>query len=72
MLHSIKRLGLQRRCNVSCEGRTEFYIPEDGILHSHCRVNLKSYRQLQSLNSLPGQGKEDGQYTQHKNKLLGP
>jgi hypothetical protein len=21
----------------------EFYIPEDGILHSHCRENLKSY-----------------------------
>jgi hypothetical protein len=20
-----------------------FYIPEDGILHSHCRENLKSY-----------------------------
>jgi hypothetical protein len=20
-----------------------FYIPEDGILHSHCRKNLKSY-----------------------------
>jgi hypothetical protein len=21
----------------------EFYIPEDDILHSHCRENLKSY-----------------------------
>jgi hypothetical protein len=21
----------------------EFYIPEDGVLHSHCRENLKSY-----------------------------
>jgi hypothetical protein len=21
----------------------DFYIPEDGILHSHCRENLKSY-----------------------------
>jgi hypothetical protein len=21
-----------------------FYIPEDGILHSHCRENLKSYK----------------------------
>jgi hypothetical protein len=20
-----------------------FYIPEDGILHSHCRENVKSY-----------------------------
>jgi hypothetical protein len=20
-----------------------FYIPEDGILHSHCRENLKTY-----------------------------
>jgi hypothetical protein len=20
-----------------------FYIPEDGILHSHCRENIKSY-----------------------------
>jgi hypothetical protein len=28
---------------VSCEVRTGFYIPEDGILHSHCRENLKSY-----------------------------
>jgi hypothetical protein len=23
-----------------------FYIPEDGILHSHCRKNLKSYIEL--------------------------
>jgi hypothetical protein len=23
-----------------------FYIPEDGILHSHCRENLKSYMDL--------------------------
>jgi hypothetical protein len=23
-----------------------FYIPEDGILHSHCRENLKSYIKL--------------------------
>jgi hypothetical protein len=23
-----------------------FYIPEDGILHSHCRGNLKSYSLL--------------------------
>jgi hypothetical protein len=22
------------------------YIPEDGILHSHCRKNLKSYKAL--------------------------
>jgi hypothetical protein len=21
----------------------DFYIPEDNILHSHCRENLKSY-----------------------------
>jgi hypothetical protein len=21
----------------------DFYIPEDGILHSHCRETLKSY-----------------------------
>jgi hypothetical protein len=25
---------------------TEFNIPEDGILHSHCRKNLKSYSDL--------------------------
>jgi hypothetical protein len=24
-----------------------FYIPKDGILHSHCRENLKSYSTLQ-------------------------
>jgi hypothetical protein len=23
-----------------------FYIPEDDILHSHCRENFKSYRNL--------------------------
>jgi hypothetical protein len=23
-----------------------FYIPEDGVLHSHCRENLKSYISL--------------------------
>jgi hypothetical protein len=23
--------------------KLEFYIPEDTILHSHCRENLKSY-----------------------------
>jgi hypothetical protein len=22
----------------------EFYVPEEGILHSHCRGSLKSYR----------------------------
>jgi hypothetical protein len=26
-----------------------FYIPEDGILHSHCRENLKSYIVLQKF-----------------------
>jgi hypothetical protein len=26
-----------------------FYIPEDGILHSHCRENIKSYIALTGL-----------------------
>jgi hypothetical protein len=34
---------MKRRRNVSCEVRTGFYIPEDGILHSHRRENLESY-----------------------------
>jgi hypothetical protein len=25
-----------------------FYIPEDDILHSHCRENIKSYKALTS------------------------
>jgi hypothetical protein len=28
---------------VFCQVRTGFYIPEDGILHSHPRESLKSY-----------------------------
>jgi hypothetical protein len=28
-----------------------FYIPEDGILHSHCRENLKSYMPFPILNA---------------------
>jgi hypothetical protein len=29
------------------------YIPEDGIVHSHCRENLKSYTDTHSFHSLP-------------------
>jgi hypothetical protein len=35
---------LYRRCIVSpVKYELGLYIPEDGILHSHCRENLKSY-----------------------------
>jgi hypothetical protein len=30
-----------------------FYIPEDGILHSHRRENLKSYTALTGWRSIP-------------------
>jgi hypothetical protein len=38
------RLGpiTEKKC-VSCDVRTGFYIPEDGILHSFRRENLRSY-----------------------------
>jgi hypothetical protein len=29
-----------------------FYIPEDDILHSHCRENVKSYIGLVDLNDI--------------------
>jgi hypothetical protein len=45
-LHSIKRLGSLAEMCVSCEVRTGFYIPEDGILHSE---KLKSYKFLLSV-----------------------
>jgi hypothetical protein len=45
ILHSINRLGSVTETEyVSCEVRTGFYIPEDTILHSHRRENLKSYK----------------------------
>jgi hypothetical protein len=35
---------LYRRCNVSpVKYELGFYIPEDDILHSHCRENLIAY-----------------------------
>jgi hypothetical protein len=40
-----------------------FYIPEDGILHSHCRENLKSYKlqmYLQTYRHRSGFGVVDG------------
>jgi hypothetical protein len=31
-----------------------FYIPEDDILHSHCRENIKSYKLMKLLQSFTG------------------
>jgi hypothetical protein len=31
-----------------------FYIPEDGILHSYCRENLKSYTMREICKNLKG------------------
>jgi hypothetical protein len=31
-----------------------FYIPEDGILHSHCRGNLKYCREMRVLHQICG------------------
>jgi hypothetical protein len=44
MLHSINRLGSVTDRNVSpVKYELGFYIPEDDILHSHRRENLKSF-----------------------------
>jgi hypothetical protein len=36
---------------------TRRHIPEDDILHSHCRENLKCYK-YQPVNTIYGAGKE--------------
>jgi hypothetical protein len=37
-------MGMVRSSEISVlTTATESHIPEDGILHSHCRENLKSY-----------------------------
>jgi hypothetical protein len=43
MLHIVNWLGSVRETQcVSCEVQPGIYIPEDGILHSHRREDLKS------------------------------
>jgi hypothetical protein len=40
---------------------TGHHIPEDGILHSHCRENLKSYTEIYLTNRYNGIVKEKRQ-----------
>jgi hypothetical protein len=37
-----------------------FYIPEDGILHSHRREKLKSYNGKYNFESMPGGVRKEG------------